>query len=291
MASVFLARWVAFLVASLVLSSASASDHWDASKKASEITLSDSDRVAERPSSSGGHLPVLGVTGRTSGKWYFEVALTDPNNRESLIGFATSGLSMSSYLGSDAYGWGWLGQPSNSHLRHQGSQSNMGCTMPMLTSGSVVGVAIDLDARTFLLYLNGGEACAGQSPKSFGSSFPTGVPVYPAAAIAESGDKARLRVFAEEFSYSPPVGYSAWGSSAPPGPGPISWSEEEVEDLLARIDALTEAIQASSASSLWGQLNALTLGETAQICGAILLVWVVGWGVRQAVRVGTSHND
>lgn len=58
-----------------------------------------------------------------------------------------------------------------------------------------------------------------------------------------------------------------------------------------RITYTVTGVYEGPSAGFWDQVNSLSLAESASILTAIVLCWVVGWAVRQALRVGTSAND
>ena len=94
----------------------------------------------------------------SSGKWYWEVTNNGGNNCPGII--RDTGALTSSYIGSNADGWGYFidGQKYNN-----GTGTNYGASY---TTNDVIGVALDMDARTLAFYKNGvsqGTAFSGLS--------------------------------------------------------------------------------------------------------------------------------
>jgi len=130
--------------------------------------------------------------GVSSGKWYWEATL---GNTKANVGIAKATAALSSYLGSDANGWGYYSVA--------GTKVNSGATTAYgatYTTGDVVGVAFDADAGTLTFYKNNvsqGVAFTGL----------TSGPYFPA-----QGTSTSLQYFnfgQRPFSYTPPTGYVA----------------------------------------------------------------------------------
>ena len=165
------------------------------SDKGPNITLSSGNLVAT-DTSGGGWASVRSTISKTTGKWYFEV--TDTANYV-MIGLGTSTATLSSYAGSDANGWGLSSNGGN--LYHNGA----GGVLHSFTTGAVIGVAFDADARTMQLY-DGGSAFGG----SIDISALSGA-IFPLVTVGFNG-VATLN----ESPASPPSGYTALGGAAGP---------------------------------------------------------------------------
>ena len=155
----------------------------------SGITIADGNLTCNQ---TGADSMLRGSFGVSSGKWYWEATL---GNTKANVGIAKANAALSSYLGSDANGWGYYsvtGAKVNS-----GATSAYGATY---TTSDVVGVAFDADAGTLTFYKNNvsqGVAFTGL----------TSGPYFPA-----QGTSTSLQYFnfgQRPFTYTPPSGYVA----------------------------------------------------------------------------------
>ena len=143
----------------------------------------------------------------TSGKWYWEVKATGTVS-SALIGIANMSASISSYLGSDAYGWGYYAEDGNKYTG--GTPSAYGASY---TTDDVIGVTFDADAGTLTFYKNN---------TTQGTAF-TGLTSGPYFASVSPGADASCTLTANfganGFAYTPPTGFNALCTSNMPVPG------------------------------------------------------------------------
>lgn len=137
------------------------------------------------PSSAIGRLGL----GKSSGKWYFECTTSGATH----IGLAQATFPMNTYLGYVTASIGWAGLT----IYDRGSSSSYG-SVP--ADGSVIGVALDMDAGTLTLYKNNvsmGVAATGLTGTWYG------------AAMAYSGPSGSISLnTGPTTAYSPPAGHS-----------------------------------------------------------------------------------
>jgi hypothetical protein len=145
---------------------------------------------------------------RTSGKWYWEVALLPMVDQSSspdqpMIGIGTAAEPLESWIGVDANGW--------SYFPHMGGRFHNAGTVgwsPYATTagpGDFIGVALDIDDHTLTFYKNG---------VTLGMAFrdiPAGVPLFPMIGASDQPFTATTR-FAAPFNYPIPPGYAAFDS-------------------------------------------------------------------------------
>ncbi len=168
---------------------------WNASDKHASITLTGGDLTA-----TGTALfeLVRSATGKSAGQWYFEVTVG------TAVTFGTTGIakaatSTSTWVGGDADSYG-IGPV---HTYTNGSSNS---TDQTVLDGSVVGVAVDLDAGYIWwavdgAWINGGDPAAGTSPRYTGLSgtyFPASSPGAAAHTINAT------------FTFAPPSGFAPW---------------------------------------------------------------------------------
>ncbi len=98
----------------------------------------------------------LNVGGRSTmmistGKWYYEVNVVSTTSNQSMIGFATASWSLD-YLGSNSLGFGW---PVNGLSIYGEPGTVVSGALVSYTTGDVVALAVDMDAKQLTAYKNG----------------------------------------------------------------------------------------------------------------------------------------
>ena len=190
---------------------------WNPSDKDSNISLSGGDLTASCPTTSGVSPLVRATTGRSSGKYYFEVVITGNNSCDA--GLCDSGRALSSVnpLGfdtgsADLHAWGLIPSGSTLYNAHNGSLTSRGSIT--YTDGDVIGVAIDFGAQKIWFAYNNtwvasGNPGAGTNPAYSGSDI-TGT-LYPAVTMGGGTAATSVAHFTDaSFTYSKPSGFSQW---------------------------------------------------------------------------------
>jgi hypothetical protein len=157
--------------------------------KNTNITISDGNL---KVTSSASTYMCRATFGVTSGKWYWEAYIAGSGGA---IGIATAQASLNTYLGGDAYGYGYDG---NGSKYNNNSGTSYGASW---TVGDYLGFALDADAGTITCYKN------NVSQGTMYSGLTSG-PYFPASA----GNTSTNYVFnfgQRPFSYTPPTGYVA----------------------------------------------------------------------------------
>ena len=184
---------------------------WNPNDCASNISLSNSSLdAAQGGSGSGTWTACRSSSAHSTGKFYAECrdVVDGPLNGSLLFGVATSAMSLSSYVGSDANSWSI--QPNNvSNLStyHGGSQT--GGLGSGLGAGGYTMVAVDLDAGNIWFGINGawvsgGNPAAGTNPAY---TFVPNTPLYLALAELSFPQECLLPA---HFMGSVPSGFSPW---------------------------------------------------------------------------------
>lgn len=177
---------------------------WNASDKGANITL------------SGGNLSTAGATTFNSvrctvsasvGKRYFENKVTAVSAGASVVGFGTSGMSLTSFVGNSA--------------TSAGVQTNGATTVNGITNVNASGVtwavndfmnfAIDYDAGKIWLGKNGtwvasGDPVAGTNPWC---TFTANTALFPAWSSADASNTGTANFGASVWNNAPPSGYGA----------------------------------------------------------------------------------
>lgn len=138
---------------------------------------------------------VLGTMAKSTGKWYWEVTLNASFGP--LVGVASSSYAMNVNWTSNGSGvWGeWT--------------SGYVCNAPFVVSGGigrnasdVIGVALDMDAKTLSFYRNG-------TSLGVGCSNLTGTVVPLVGSSGGAGNPSYTANFGQtSFKYTPPAGFS-----------------------------------------------------------------------------------
>ena len=181
---------------------------WDPSDKSADLTLSGSNLVATRNTGSSAYRAARATDGKDyTSDGYFEIAITAMDTGGFItLGIATSSASLSGYVGSDAYGWGYYGAEGGKKL-NSGVPTTYGSNF---AQGDVIGVAFKNGKVWFAKNNTWNGAPASDTGEAFsgitGTLFPM-VSLYDAVAPV---DVITARFRASAFSYSPPRGFSAW---------------------------------------------------------------------------------
>lgn len=176
-------------------------NYWNPADKAPTISLSLSDRRATQ--GSAGDASVRGLTGRSSGKYYFEGIPRGSVN--TLFGISDSALVLAG---------GLCGFTANSigHYFFSGDvYQNSGVTAATAAYavGDVLMAAVDLTVGNYWVGRNGvwsGDPAAGTGAVKSGLAATT---YYPCVTLSGSGKAMDL--YTTGLTYSPPSGFSEWG--------------------------------------------------------------------------------
>lgn len=147
----------------------------------------------------------IGSFAVNSGKWYWEVTI-DVAANYGMAGISLDGIRHTSFPGSTAYSYGYLGV--NGNLYHQAVNTAYGATWGV---GDIIGVALDMDNGNLYFYKNGVIQNSG-TPAATGlsgywrPSVRGGISGNVATATANFGQRP--------FAQTPPTGYSFLSSSA-----------------------------------------------------------------------------
>ncbi len=147
----------------------------------------------------------LGSTsyGNNSGKKYFEVEYKTAGSSGTPT--LMVGIINTAYVESWTNAQTKMYYANNGNKYTGGSGSSYGATY---TEGDIIGVAYDGTARTVTFYKNN----VGQGTAFTG--LITNYPSYkPAIGTALNSETAQFRFTTADFTYTPPTGYSEWGSS------------------------------------------------------------------------------
>lgn len=165
---------------------------WDSAKKGSGVTLSGWNLVATVSVLAWWALSNIG---KTTGKWYWEITVTDNTNR-SFVGIGDASANLEAALGNDTH---WRSYIDTGNTRYNNSDSAYGNTWAAPVN---IGVAWDAGANTIAWYKN----WVLQSGGSIASSL-TGTQ-YAGWSCNLIGS-CTANFGATSFTYSVPSGYNS----------------------------------------------------------------------------------
>lgn len=170
---------------------------WNSADKGTDVTLSGGDLVASNANGNSGM--VRSDIGKSSGKWYWEITITDVANSSWGLGVTNSSAPLNSYPGLDTNGWGyWMGvnpdeKLTNNSLSAYGSGN--------AATGNIVSVLLNMDA---------GEVSFRLQNTDVGVAF-TGLTgtIYAAVGNNNALFTATANFGASPFTYTVPAGYNS----------------------------------------------------------------------------------
>jgi SPRY domain len=161
------------------------------------------------PSAIANWLPTAATMGVSSGKWYWEVAMT--GTQYIVVGIFPSSYTVSSgtFPGdSSTSGYGYYS--SNGYKYVLGTGSSYGASY---TTGDTIGVALDLDAGTLVFYKN--NVSQGTAATGISGTFVPGIAIYNNNAASTV---ATCNFGQRPFAYTPPTGYKSLCATNLPTP-------------------------------------------------------------------------
>lgn len=193
--------------------------------KTADVILSSGDTQAESNSTTGGGV-VLSVGGKTSGKFYFEVGVTQfyTVNNSMGVGLHRGIAGLATFLGGDVDGWGlWdRGTSSGSETYTNNVASNTSSSGDF-DLGVRIRVAVDVSAgriwfgqsnRNSGAWFGGGDPAAGTNPTY---TFTPGGDTFYLALCPRRGDTSvatnrnRLQLILQaNWNYAAPAGFGVW---------------------------------------------------------------------------------
>ena len=159
--------------------------------------------------SGGGaiYAAVLGSIGVDSGKWYWETLITGTSGFW-LFGVASANVSLTTYIGGDASGYGYYNVSGNKY--NNNSTSTYGSTY---TTGDIISVAFDADNGKVFFAKNGTWQNSGNPATGTNAAFTglTGSRFFPAYAegSASAATAYSCNFGQRAFAYTAPSGFKA----------------------------------------------------------------------------------
>lgn len=175
---------------------------WNSADKNAGITLANGDRDA----SGSGLIAVRGLLGRSTGKYYFEVAVT-VSSGSAWGGLGDASANLSSYTGNSSAS---CGIAAGGNVVTTWTKSQTGTFT--ISAGDVIGFAADLNnGRLYVAKNNTWQFSSDPTTDTnYWVSGITGT-VYPMGTPGSS--TLRISTKTAELTYSPPTGYSQWASA------------------------------------------------------------------------------
>ncbi|BDD79480.1 hypothetical protein [Burkholderia phage FLC8] len=177
---------------------------WSPTLKASSVTVTNSNLRANCGQSGGACFATLS---QTSGKWYYEVKLTqfESGIYMPMIGLGTTTTPFQSPWNTGSYEMFWYygGSGSAQFIYGSNQRFNYGTTPKQ---GDIVGVALDMTAKTIYWILNG----VAQPLIGWGANnYSAGTVFYPVCASPNSATAATVVDWQPSPLYCP-SGYGLW---------------------------------------------------------------------------------
>lgn len=207
---------------------------WSSSLKASDVILSNGDIDAESNSTTGGGI-VLGVAGKTSGKFYVEFELVQrfSTNDAFGVGFQRGTGSLTNYLGQGSGQWGlWDNDSSTTVMQSLTYNNTVGTSFQAGISGNPLGkrvcMAIDVGAGrvwfgddfptgTTLIWRRTGGSPNPATNTDPTYTFTVGSDTYYIAAnprrgsSSDSANRNKIRLIdPANWRYAAPSGFGVW---------------------------------------------------------------------------------
>lgn len=175
----------------------------DSVSKASDAVLSNGNLTVVTSSINGNG--ARSTLARATGKWYWEVNFeAGPGGLMVGVGTAASQLAAGgSYNHTQSVFLYAPGPATSNYIFRAGSATGTGA--PMFGAGTVVGVAVDLDAKTIKFYVNNTLHSQSTIPNTA-----VGELIYPMIGDGANGPNVRATINfgATTFMYSVPTGYN-----------------------------------------------------------------------------------
>lgn len=175
---------------------------FSATDKDAGLTLSNGNLTVA--ATAAGWKGARAATGKTTGKWYWEITMGTAG--PAMLGFGVAAAPLNAFVGGDTSGHG-MGYYSANGARYYKNAN--GATLAAFAANDVIGFKIDLDARTAEFVKNGvGQGqftLAGAGDAT--SPFLTAGAVFPIVSTNASGVTVTANFGATAFAYAPPAGY------------------------------------------------------------------------------------
>lgn len=176
---------------------------WDPSNTFANWTLSGSNLTATRTAYNGNsYLGTRSKHGKRTGKWYWEVTITNAAS-DVVVGFSDSSEVPGGSTNPPGYGTtglGWTNLLGGAIIKNTSSVAATGT----YANGDVLGIAMDLDTQTARFYKNGVLKATVS-----GADWPTGTTFYPGLGTSgfNNPNATTTNFGATAFAFTPPTGH------------------------------------------------------------------------------------
>jgi hypothetical protein len=192
--------------------------------------------------------------GRSSGKWYFEVKLEAGTSLQGFGLVTASEVLFTSGIGQAAGQFGFVNTGTDGF--YAGSSTVVNAVTVNIATGSVIGIAVDLDSGKLWASHDGvwimGDPATGTSP---GLTTVTGH-LYPASSTYGNGSSHTIRLLGSEMSYPAPMGFAPWaGGYSYAGTASTAIAATTAVSLAAgtdktKLDSAVQSINSKTGSSI-----------------------------------------
>jgi len=169
------------------------------------ITLSNNNLTATLSATDTHYGSARANTGKSSGKWYWEVTINNLTSSTIFIGFNKLAESITSYVGNSTAGWSYDSSGNKANAGGlPGGVTTYGSTF---TTSDVIGVALDMDLFQVTFYKNG--VSQGVISTSWPYTYINGT-VYPVVSCGfTANNQVTCNFGSSPFSYSVPSGFNS----------------------------------------------------------------------------------
>lgn len=188
--------------------------YWNPSDNGPSMVLSNNNATVTGPATPAWS-SIRSVSSRNSGKWYAENLIDTNTPTYQVFGVALSTATLTSYLGSDNFGWS-IQNDTNSTLRGTGQQ---GYPSPLIAPVAGERNMVAYDPATGNLWFGSkgiwattnagvGDPGAGTNPTFI---LTAGSTLYLAVSAYSNGQVSTLKNQSGENAHAIPSGFAMWG--------------------------------------------------------------------------------
>lgn len=180
---------------------------WSPTDKTASIALTGGDLIATRNGSADATVQsVRATSSKSSGKHYFEIQVVNSSlSLFNIIGFAPSGLSLTSFPGATSNSWGYYQDTGEKFNNNTGSAYGA-----IYADGDVIGCAVDLDAGKIWWARNNTWQASGNPAAGTGEAF-SGLSgaFFPMITLYRAPAQFVARFDPTDQTYGAPSGFTA----------------------------------------------------------------------------------
>jgi hypothetical protein len=206
---------------------------WNPSDKTANLTLTGGNLIA---TSSAGASAVRAIDKQIAGKFYWEVTCNTFTSNSSTAGAARPTADLTLTNGVSLVGGGMCGVQKTGNIFVDGVG---GGSLGAIVSGNIVCIAIDCDARLIWFRLGAagnwnGSATANPATGVGGNAMPLGigVPLYPAAWLANTNEQVTANFGGSAFTGAVPAGFTSGFTAGVTSPTNAISTQATLEQFL-----------------------------------------------------------